>query len=64
MDFDFASIARTLAGVSFGLIGVILAGSAIFKEQAQQYKKMMWDVILGLVLLGISSYILSSFGGG
>ena len=30
MDFDFQTLAVALAGISLGLIGVVMAGSAFF----------------------------------
>ncbi len=32
-EFDFASLALGFAGISFGLIGVLMTGAAFFGEQ-------------------------------
>ena len=62
-DFDFSGLAIVLAGISFGLAGVILAGSMLFPETAEKYKRMIPNVLLGLVLVGISSAIVGAMGG-
>lgn len=63
-EFNFQALSLVLAGVSFGFISVLLAGSALFPEQAEKAKRT-WlpNVIIGLILLGISSAILGTFGG-
>lgn len=57
-DFDFTLLALGLAAVSFGLIGVLMAGAAFFGDQAEKAKRT-WlpTTIQGLVLVGISSFI-------
>lgn len=64
MAFNFQTLAFVMAGISFGLIGVLMAGSAMFPELAETAKRT-WlpNVIVGLILLGISSAILGALGG-
>jgi hypothetical protein len=58
-EFDFGLLALGLAAVSFGLIGVLMAGAAFFGEQAERAKRT-WlpTTIQGLVLVGISAFII------
>lgn len=67
VEFDFATLAFILGGISFGLIGVLLAGTAIFGEWAEHAKRT-WlpNVIIGLVLVGVATTIIGFFstGGG
>ncbi|MCB0079091.1 MAG: hypothetical protein KDD73_16945 [Anaerolineales bacterium] len=63
-DFDFQSLAIGLAGISFGLIGVLMAGAAFFGERSEQAKRT-WlpTTIQGLVLVGVSAFIIGILGG-
>ncbi len=63
MDFDFKAIGLVLAGISFGLIGVFMAGGMLWPEQAEKAKKQVTLVIQGLIILGIGSILLAAFGG-
>ena len=58
---DFTAMAKGLAIVSIGLIGAIMAGSALFPQQAEQYKKQIINVIVGLVLVGLASFLVGFF---
>lgn len=64
-EFDFATLAFILGGISFGLIGVLLAGIALFGEWAEHAKRT-WlpNVIVGLILVGVATTIIGFFGGG
>ncbi len=62
VDFDFSTLAFVLGGISLGLIGVIMAGGALFPELAQQYKRQIPNIIVGLILVGVSSIIMGTFG--
>jgi len=62
-DFDFKGLAIVLAGISFGLIGLVMAGAAFFPEIAEQYKRHIPTVITGLILVGVSSAIIAAMGG-
>lgn len=62
-NFDFQQLALVLAGVSFGLIGVMMAGGVLWPEWAERAKKLIVTVITGLVLIGVSSVILAALGG-
>ena len=64
MSFDFQGLGVLLAGISFGLIGVIMTGSMLFPEWGERAKRQyLPNVIIGLVILGVSSLILAFFGG-
>ena len=63
MDFDFQTLAISLAGLSLGLIGAILAGSARWPETAERYKKQITNTIVGVVLVGIAGTIVGALGG-
>lgn len=62
-DFDFKGLAIVLAGISFGLIGLVMAGSAFFPEIAEQYKRHIPTVITGLILVAVASTIVGALGG-
>ena len=59
--FDFAAVAIILAGISFGMVGLILAGSALFPEVAEQYKRRIPNILIGLILVGVSSALVAAF---
>lgn len=63
-SFDFQTLAFAFAGISLSLIGVLLAGSAMFPELAETAKRT-WlpNVIIGLVIIGVASFILGALGG-
>ncbi len=61
MDFDFTSLAQGLAVLSIGGIGVIMAGSFLFPQLAEQYKKQTINVIVGLIMVGIASALVAYF---
>lgn len=63
MEFNFSTLAYALGGISLGIAGVILAGSMLFPETAEQYKRMIPNVIAGLVLVGVSGLIIGALGG-
>jgi type IV secretory pathway VirB2 component (pilin) len=41
-----------------------MAGSMIFPQAAAQYKRQIQDVIIGLILVMVASFIVNSLGGG
>jgi len=57
MDFDFTELAKGLAVLSLGGIGVMLAGSFLWPQAAEQYKKQINNVIIGMIMVGIASAI-------
>lgn len=61
-EFDFGSLAIGLAAISLGMIGVLMAGIALFGEWAEHAKRT-WlpSVIIGLVLVGVASTIIGFF---
>jgi len=61
MDFDFTSLAQGLAVLSIGGIGVIMAGSFLFPQLAEQYKKQTINVIVGLIMVGIATSLVAYF---
>lgn len=63
-DFDFQALALGFAGISFGLIGVLMTGAAFFGEQAEQAKRT-WlpTTIQGLILVGVATFIIGILGG-
>ena len=64
MEFDFQTAALGVAALSLGLIGMIMAGSALWQEQAEKYKKLIPQTIIGLVIVTVASTLLGFFGGG
>lgn len=62
-SFDFKGLAFMLALISLGLIGAIMAGSALFPDTAEQYKRHIPTVITGIILVGVSSAIIGAIGG-
>lgn len=63
MEFDFQTAAFGLAVLSTAGIGVIMTGSFLWPEQTERYKKMMPQVIGGLILVAVSSTLIGFFGG-
>jgi len=59
MSSQFFQIAVGLAAVSLGLIGVILAGAALWPEEANKYKNYIGNVIFGLVLIVLAGVIIA-----
>jgi hypothetical protein len=63
MDFDFRTAAFGLGVLSMAGIGVIMAGSFLWPDQTERYKKMIPQVIVGLILTVIASTLIGFFGG-
>ena len=63
MDFDFQTLAIALASISLGGIGAIMAGYFLFPETAEKYKKQIPTVLIGLILVVISSVLVGALGG-
>lgn len=63
-EFDFTALAMGFAAISFGLIGVLMAGASFFGEQSERAKRT-WlpTTIQGLVLVGVSAFIIGILGG-
>lgn len=61
MSFDFTALARGLAILSLGGIGVIMTGSFLFPELAERYKKQIINVVIGLILVAISGSLVGYF---
>ncbi len=64
-NVDFRTLGLGMAGISFGLIGLLMAGSAFFGEQAEHAKRT-WlpTTIQGLILIGITTFIMTVLGSG
>ena len=62
-DIDFRALGLGMAAISFGLIGLLMTGAAFFGEQAEQAKRT-WlpTTIQGLILIGITSFIMTVLG--
>lgn len=60
--FNFQPLAILLAGISLGLIGVALAGSAFWPEQAERYKRQITTVIVGVILVTLATTIVAALG--
>ena len=58
---DFTGIAKGLAVISFGIIGVMLILGPFFPNEVEKYKKQIINVILGLVFVGISTAVVGFF---
>ncbi len=63
MDFDFQTAAFGLAVLSTAGIGLIMTGSFLWPDQTEKYKKMMPQVIGGLILVAVASTLIGFFGG-
>ena len=63
MDFNLQTAAFGLAVLSIGVIGVILAGSALWPEVAEKYKKNIPTVIIGCIMVSIAGTLIGFFGG-
>jgi hypothetical protein len=63
VEFNFQTVGFVLAGISLGGIGMIMAGSFLFTEQSEQYKRQIPVVLAGLVLIGVSGVLVGAFGG-
>lgn len=62
-EFDFMGLGIGLATISFGLIGVMMIGAPLFGEAGEKAKRT-WlpGVIQGLVLLGVSGFLVGLLG--
>jgi len=58
---DYKGIAIALAVISIGMAGVMMAGAMLWPEQAERYKGQIPTVLIGLVLVGISSSLVAAF---
>ena len=64
-EFDFFTLGMGLAGISFGLSAVMIIGAPIFGEIGEKaLRSWIPNTIRGLVLLGVSGFILGLIGGG
>lgn len=60
VDNQFLRIAISLALVSIGIIGVMLAGSAIFGSgNMENAKSQLGNIVFGLVLIIIGGLVIS-----
>ena len=61
MDFEFTTLAIVLGGISLGGIGVIMAAVVFFPQQAEQYKRQIPTVIMGIILTMVAAIIVGTF---
>lgn len=61
MDFDFTELAKGLAMLSIGGIGVMMVGSFLWPDAAEQYKKQIRNVVIGLILVAIPAAFVGYF---
>ena len=60
IDNQFLRVAISLALISIGIIGVMLAGSAVFSDaNTENAKKQLGSVVFGLVLIIIGGLVVS-----
>jgi hypothetical protein len=59
-QFNFTDIAILFAAISLAMIGVSMAGSIFWPEQTERYKRLINSVILGVVLVALSSAIVAA----
>jgi len=59
---NFKTVALVLAGLSFSLAGVMMAGALLWPDVAERYKQQIPTVIIGLVLVSVGSGIVSALG--
>ena len=60
--FDFFTVGLVLGGASLGLIGLVMAGGALFPEESERFQRHIPKVIAGLILIGVSGAIMAAFG--
>lgn len=59
LPFDFSKLALFLALISLSIIGVVMAGSVLFPELAERFKRQIPTVIVGLVIVAVAGTIVS-----
>lgn len=62
-DIDFTPLAIFLGAISLGGVGVIIAGMIFWQETAQRYKRMIPEIIFGIVLTMVAAGIVEAIGG-
>lgn len=63
-DFDFNTLGLGLAGISFGLCAVlIIAAPIVGPEGEKALRTWLPNILRGLVLLGVSGFIIGLLGG-
>jgi len=60
LPFDFTKLALVLALVSLSMIGVVMAGAAMFPDLAERYKRHIPTVILGLVIVAVAGTLIGT----
>jgi len=58
--FDFTKLALVLGLVSLSMIGVVMAGAALFPDLAERYKRHIPTVILGLVIVAVAGTLIGT----
>jgi len=63
MNFNYMGLAIMFAGISFGIVGIMMAAGGLFPEFGERYKKSIPTVIGGIILVAASGAIVGTFGG-
>ncbi len=58
LPFDFSKLALFFALISLSIIGVVMAGSVLFPELAERFKRQIPTVIVGLVIVVVAGTII------
>jgi hypothetical protein len=63
-DFDFFTLGIGLAGISFGLCAVMIIGAPLFGPEGEKaLRTWLPNILRGIVLLGVSGFIIGLLGG-
>ena len=61
-NVNFTQVAILIGTISLGLIGVVMAGAALFPELAERYKRQIPTVIVGIIITAMAALILAKLG--
>jgi hypothetical protein len=60
MDFNFIPLGLLLAGISLGAVALNMILGGAFPQQAEQAKRALPTILIGVVLLYVSASIVSA----